>query len=200
VTGSRRRGGPAGEARLFVALDLPVDIREQLGWWGREARRECGPMRLIDTELLHVTLAFLGARPVAEIDPIGAAVAGVDEGVSRGGRLALGAPVWLPRRRPRLLAVELHDDEGGLAALHSALSVALAAAVDWTPERRAFHPHVTVARMRADGGGSGSAARRGALPATPSASFGGEALTLYRSWLQPSGAVYEALERVGLGG
>ena len=191
-----------GAARLFVALDLPGEVREQLGWWGREARRECGPMRLVDTELLHVTLAFLGARPVAEIDPIGAAVlaAAAGEGVAPGGRLALGAPVWLPRRQPRLLAVEVHDDEGGLAALHLALSAALEATVDWTRERRAFHPHVTVARMRADGGGSGSAARRGALPATPSASFGGEALTLYRSWLQPSGAVYEALERVGLGG
>ena len=195
----------SGSARLFVALDLPGEVREQLGWWGREARRECGPMRLVDTELLHVTLAFLGARPVAEIDPIGAAVlaAAAGEGVAPGGRLALGAPVWLPRRQPRLLAVEVHDDEGGLAALHLALSAALEATVDWTRERRAFHPHVTVARMRAGragSGGSGGVPRRGTLPATPSASFGGEALTLYRSWLRPEGAEYEALARVGLAG
>ncbi len=185
-------GARTGEARLFVALDLPRDVRAAIGWWGREARRESGPMRLVDADLLHVTVAFLGSRPVAEIDALAAVTLAAATPVEQ---LAIGAPLWLPRRRPRLLAVEVHDDHGALGGLYDALVAALAEEIDWAPEHRAFHPHITVARMRA-----GSAPRARALPATPAAVFSGEALTLYRSWLSPAGASYEPLARAGLGG
>ena len=59
--------------------------------------------------------------------------------------------------------------------------------------RRRFRPHVTVARVR-----HGAAPRRRGLPDTPEATFDGEALTLYRSWLGGGPARYEALERVAL--
>ncbi len=180
-----------GKARLFVALDPPRDVREAIGWWGREARRESGPMRLVDADLLHVTLAFLGSRPVGEIDAVAAATLASAAPVDG---LGIGAPLWLPRRRPRLLAVEVHDDEGALRVVHDALVEALQEEIDWAPERRAFHPHITVARMSA-----GSAPRARVLPPTPAAVFSGEALTLYRSWLSPTGASYEALARVSMG-
>ncbi len=193
-----------GSARLFIALDLPRDVREALGWWVREARREGGPMRLIDADQLHVTVCFLGTRSVTEIDAI-AAAARASAAPVRG--LSLGAPLWLPRRRPRLLAVEVHDPpsadtgEQALAAVRRELAEALAEVTDWEPERRAFHPHVTVARMRSEragraGGGRGDRA----LPPTPAVVFDGEALTLYRSHLHPSGATYEALASAPLRG
>ena len=61
----------------------------------------------------------------------------------------------------------------------------------WLAPRR---PHVTVARVR-----RGAAPRQRGLPDAPSASFAGEAVTLYRSWLGGGPARYEALERVPLG-
>jgi 2'-5' RNA ligase len=186
VTGS-------GHARLFVALDLPADVREALGWWGREARHTAGPMRVLDIESLHVTLVFLGSRSVDEIDVVAGMVAA--EAGSPVGTLSLGAPLWLPRRRPRLLAVELHDDSGGLAALQARLAAALAGVLgDWEPDRRAFHPHVTVARMR-----NGSGLRGKVLPPTPGEAFEAASVTLYRSWLAPSGSTYEGLASAGLG-
>ncbi len=181
-----------GTARLFVALDLPHDVREALGWWGRAARREGGPMRLIEIDLLHVTVCFLGSRPVAEIDVISAATRTCAAPVAG---LSLGAPLWLPRRRPRLLAVEVHDDQHALSRLRGVLVGELVRELAWEPERRAFHPHVTVARMR-----SGSAPRTRALPPTPAAAFAGETLTLYRSFLDPTAATYEALASVPLTG
>jgi 2'-5' RNA ligase len=69
----------------------------------------------------------------------------------------------------------------------------LADALGFEPERRRFRPHVTVARVR-----HGARPRRRGLPDTPEASFAGEALTLYRSYLGGGPARYEALERVGL--
>ncbi len=79
-------------------------------------------------------------------------------------------------------------------ALHDAVQSALADAIDWQPERRRFRAHVTVARLgrvrspdrRADAG-------ERAAPATPQLSFVSPEVVLYRSWLAPAGASYEAL-------
>jgi RNA 2',3'-cyclic 3'-phosphodiesterase len=187
-------------ARLFVALDPPEEVREQLLAWGRSAvarvsaqrRRGAGAeLRMLEAEALHVTLCFLGGRPVEEIGEIGSAIGRC---ARRVGELSLGAPLWLPPRHPRALAVEVHDRDGGLARLHADVGRALAETIDLQAERRRFRAHITVARMRGR-----SAARRPpqaaepALPATPPLSFTPGSVVLYRSWLSPRGASYEAL-------
>src|SRR5258705_11759339 len=62
-------------ARLFIAVDPPSNVREQLAAWARVAvremsRRSGAPPRLLDAELLHVKIFFLGNRPVGEIEGI----------------------------------------------------------------------------------------------------------------------------------
>ncbi len=185
----------APSARLFVAVDPPVDVCEELAAWARTAVRGLGlrgggsaPVRVLDPESLHVTLCFLGSRPVEEITAIGAAL---EECALPVGELSVGAPLWLPPRRPRALAVEVRDDpDRGLAALHSALLDALTRVCDYRKERRRFRAHVTLARMREGPRGSGGGR---VLPATPTLSFTPASIILYRSWLSPGGASYEAL-------
>lgn len=194
-----------GNARLFVAVDPPALVREELLAWARGAVAGLGRSeieqspRVLRADALHLTLCFLGSRPVAEIESIAAAVSGCALPV---GELSVGAPLWLPPRRPRALAVEIHDHEGELTALHEAVVGALARVGVWEPGRTAgarrahtgrargvrFRPHVTVARLRA---GCAPGERR--LKATPALSFVPDALVLYRSWLSPAGASYEAL-------
>jgi RNA 2',3'-cyclic 3'-phosphodiesterase len=194
-------------ARLFVAVDPPQSVREQLLAWARAAMREAshrsadGPLRILDAELLHVTLCFLGDRPADEIETIAEMLAACSGPT---GELSVGAPLWLPQRRPRTLAVELHDDQGRLASLQKAVAVAMEGIGDLqlvgkertsAPTRyRRFRPHITVARMR-----SGSAPRERVLSPTPVLSFVPGELVLYRSWLSPEGASYEALaaHRIG---
>jgi RNA 2',3'-cyclic 3'-phosphodiesterase len=188
----------APAARLFIAVDPPVDVCEELAAWAKTAMRGLGvrgrapaSVRLLDPELLHVTLCFLGSRPVQEVTAIGEALQEcwpISDRLAVG-ELAIGAPLWLPPRRPRALAVEVRDDlGGGLTALHDALIDALARACDFRAQRRRYRAHVTLARMR---DGRGSAARP--LPPTPALSFTPETIVLYRSWLSPAGASYEAL-------
>lgn len=182
-------------ARLFAAVDPPGEVCGELAAWARAAVRGFGVrgggsslVRVLGPELLHVTLCFLGNRPVEEIAAIGAAL---EECAMPVGELSIGAPLWLPPRRPRTLAVEVRDDpEGGLAALHGALVEALTRACGYREERRRFRAHVTLVRMR-DGSRGSSTGR--VLPATPALSFTPESIVLYRSWLSPGGASYEAL-------
>ena len=104
--------------------------------------------------------------------------------------LSLAQPAWLPPRRPRVLAVDLADADGACGRLQACVSEALSSLGVYTPEKRPFRPHVTVARVR-------KGSRVGTeLPQVPEAgTFAATALTLYRSRLSPHGARYEPLSR-----
>jgi 2'-5' RNA ligase len=177
---------------LFVALELPEEARSALlRWRSNEVASE--GLRLIRPDALHATLCFLGWRGDDEIEQIAAASASALRGMPSPG-LALGRALWLPPRRPRVLAVELHDETGALTMLQASLSVALSEGGWYTPEKRPYLAHVTVARAPAR-----TRARAGELPSPSRLEFLPPAVTLYRSRLERAGARYEPLARVELG-
>jgi 2'-5' RNA ligase len=92
-----------------------------------------------------------------------------------------------------VLAVGLEDRESTLTGLQAALSDALRAGGWYTPERRPYLGHVTVARVPA-----GQRVRAGELTSPRRLEFAATAVTLYRSRLERAGARYEALVRVQL--
>ena len=91
-------------ARLFVALELPAECAGCVGAVAGAGLR--GRCRVCVWSVLRTCTrrsCFLGSRPEEEIEAIGAAcgvVAG--EPVADSG---LGSALWLPARRPRVLAV-----------------------------------------------------------------------------------------------
>jgi RNA 2',3'-cyclic 3'-phosphodiesterase len=191
---------------------------------GRPGRAPSDGIRRVDAQALHITLCFLGDQPLERVDEIGEVVAGAladlewrarigdgeppavhsagsdspfgGAGAGGGsvGALSIGAPVWLPPRRPRALALEVHDESGGLASLYEGLRVGLGAAIGWEPERRRFRPHITVARLRS------WAPAPACVEPTPAIAFEPESVTVYRSRLAAEGATYDALVRVACGG
>jgi 2'-5' RNA ligase len=175
---------PGGMQRAFIALDPPAEVRGELTAWLRQARPGKG-LRPVKPENLHLTLAFLGDRSEGEL----ALVANIlNEFADEAPRLAIGAPLWLPPRRPRVLAVEIRSLDGLLAPLQSGIARSLAGALGWH-EPRSFRPHITVARMGRD-----FRLPRQPLPPTPSLEFSAERLVLYRSHLLPEGAQYEPIQ------
>jgi 2'-5' RNA ligase len=199
VTGER--------ARLFVALELPAAVRSTLFDWAREHAGEMTRVRLVDPRSLHVTLCFLGSRPVEEVDAIAAACAVVSDRPAAA--LTLGDALWLPPRRPRVLTVELADEQGRLAAAQSALSRVLHDGGFYEPETRPFLAHVTVGRAQREGRSQRSELRphrselrahRSELPAPEPVRFAGDTVTLYRSRLGAGPARYQALASVSLQG
>jgi 2'-5' RNA ligase len=191
-----RERAPQGDerARLFVALDLPPEARDALERWRLTSSRRVRGLRLVDPAGLHVTLCFLGWRLAHEIEEIGAACAAA---IASWGplQLSVGDPVWLPDRRPRVLAVRIDDPADALTELQAALSSELVTGGWYTSESRPFMGHVTVARVP-----RGTRARAVNLPGPPPARFLADRVTLYRSRLAPSGARYEPQRIVELGG
>lgn len=176
--------------RLFVGLRPPPAIRAQLlalmgGVIGA---------RWQDDSQLHVTLRFIGEveRPRAEdiaialsnihAPPLEVSLAGVGQFDSRGRPNALWAGL-----RP-------HD---ALAALHRKVDQALVRC-GLPPERRAYLPHVTLARMNA--GASATDRFLEAHAGLASAPFALDHFLLFESTLGREGARYEAVERYPLKG
>ncbi len=202
----------AGTARLFIALELPEPVREALAGWACRAARSGGPLRadpgrmpagkrsggarhalrLAEPETMHITLAFLGQQPLELLGALGALIE--DSSAAGLKALALGAPLWLPTRRPRALAVEVREQGESLRSLrrlvlHGLEELSIAPAQPrGSGALRAFHPHITVARLR-----SGTRVPERVLPPTPSLSFLPDRLVLYRSYLSAQGARHVAL-------
>jgi 2'-5' RNA ligase len=177
---------------LFVAASIPEGVRTELARWARSALagRGLGVRRLRD-ETLHLTLCFLGDQPLACVGELAGVLGASAEALARVGELSVGAPAWLPPRRPRALAVEVSEVDGGLRSLQALLATDIAATIDWEPGTQRFRPHVTVARMRP------GSERAGELLPTPQMSFPCEQVVLLRSHLERDGAWYEELASVG---
>lgn len=184
-------------ARLFVALDLPEEVRAGIERWSAGALADPA-LRRVAPESLHITLAFLGFRPEKEIEEV-AAVVGESAGPAPW--IELGDPEQRPPRgRARVYALPALSP--GAETLQAGLQERLVAARLYEPEKRAFWPHVTLARVRPEGRGS----RRprevenapGNLPASLKEAQICRRMTLYRSELQPQGAQYTPLAQVEL--
>jgi RNA 2',3'-cyclic 3'-phosphodiesterase len=194
IGGGRMRGR---RQRLFVALELPEPVRAGLAEWG-ESELVDPDLRPVPPRSLHLTLVFLGTREARAVEEIAAAVL---ETRAPAPLLKLEDPVPLPRRK-RASLFALPAPSPATTDLHHGLVESLAEAGLHEAEERDFWPHVTVARVRAEGNGSrrpATVARRpGDLPDRLKEPFYGVRLTLYRSELQPGGARYAPLAQVEL--
>ncbi|HVL29882.1 MAG TPA: RNA 2',3'-cyclic phosphodiesterase [Sphingomicrobium sp.] len=170
--------------RLFVAIVPPQDIRDLL----IDAMGESPELRWVGEEQLHLTLRFVGEveRPLA--NDLASAL----------------AQVQVPAFKIAIAGIGRFDRRGGGAIWAGvepkAPVAALAAKVERTcqaiglqPERRAFHPHITLARWK---GGSSRAAdafvlRARALSSEP---FLVDRYILFESHLSRHGPHYEAVE------
>lgn len=184
------RGRQSRELRVFLALDPPVEVRSEAEAWARHIARSTQGLRVVPARNSHITLAFLGDRDEFEIEQI---VGALVETARPATALSLGAPAWLPKRRPRNLVIDIHDDRHELRELQADLARALRVSLGWK-EERPYRPHLTCART---GRGFDPLSLR--LPVSPSVSFAARSVTLYSSELRPEGAEYEAIERVELG-
>lgn len=184
-------------ARLFVALDLPDPLREGIVAWGRQQLRDPA-LRVVRPESLHITLAFLGWLPEKEIGRLREIVTGLHH---RAVTVQLGDPAAKPSlHRARLFALPAASPDA--VSLQAELEARLIGERLYKPEKRAFWPHVTVARVKPARKGR----RRSASVEKPPGKLARELLspvrcvrvTLYRSELKPSGAEYRPLAQVEL--
>jgi len=169
--------------RLFIAIDPPAAVREQLGALYEPVRG----IAWTRPEQLHLTLRFLGDVEIALRDSLEAALARVTVETFLLPVAGLGS--FPPRGPARVLWVGVGQGHTRLHQLRQQIDDALlGCGLDL--DVRHFQPHVTLGRVR-DEAPPGAVAqflkRHQAYEAAP---FRASAFVLYASELRPSGAVH----------
>jgi RNA 2',3'-cyclic 3'-phosphodiesterase len=181
--------------RLFVALEIPPDVRDNLAAQVEELRELSAKMadkrpRWVRPEKLHVTLKFIGEASPAKLEGIRGALSAIRS----------DAPVNLKFRGLGFFPSEHHPGVlwAGLDA--SANLPSLAEDIDGAletqgiaRERRPFTPHLTLARFEPPGLHEKLRAAIRRNDAREFGSFQAREFHLIESKLKPSGAEYTTL-------
>lgn len=174
--------------RLFVAIRPPATVRARL----LDLMRGVAGARWLDDDRLHVTLRFIGEVDRHLARDIDAALSSVHH--PRFSIAVNGLGVFDRRGEPATLWAGVAPHEP-LRALHKKVDQALVR-VGVEPDRRAYMPHVTLARLpRGAGPLQVLIEASGGVAGTP---FEVEQFRLYESRLTPEGPVYETVERYPL--
>jgi RNA 2',3'-cyclic 3'-phosphodiesterase len=176
--------------RLFVALDIPEDVRAAIGALAAKLRDVCRDARWVRIEGAHITLKFIGEVPAEKTDDIKTALATVPFPTPI--KMTFHGLGFFPNeRRPRVLwaGIEASSELGALAAAVETVLEPLGIARD----QRAFSPHVTLARFES---ARGLDSLKSAIAEGGPLEFGrtiAKQFLLYESVLKRGGAEYTHL-------
>ena len=176
--------GDSERARLFCGLRLPDRALDTLSEWQADHIQQGRP---VPRDHLHVTLAFLGQRPVEELESI--------LGALREAAAAAGPIRLVPERyrETRSVGMLVLNDLGGQATrLAEDLQARLEGLGVYEREQRQWLPHLTVVRFRE---------RPRLQPPLPNlGEFSPSDAAAYHSVLRSGGAQYVVVESFALGG
>ena len=139
--------------RTFIAIEFPHEIRARVA--AHIVRlRQAWPAAIASwnrEDNLHLTLKFLGNVPLEKIEELSHAVAAAASRFQPFALSVAGCGKFPTRGKPNVLWIGLDDPSRTLSQLHHDLEDNCAN-VGFAREARAFHPHLTIARLRKPNG------------------------------------------------
>ncbi len=140
-----------GSKRLFIAVDLPADVRAQLDDLQVRLKTGC---RFVDShpkwvpvQNLHITLVFLGQVADARLMQIHEAMARACETAEPFDLSLSGLGLFPPNsRNPKVISADVLDKQGTLKRIYRSLAEDLRAQ-EFAIEERSYKPHLTLARL-----------------------------------------------------
>ena len=138
--------------RLFVALDIPDEVRGAIGEMIARLRDVAREARWVRAEGVHVTLKFIGETPAQRVAAIEQALRGAGAG-------GVAAPVDVKFRGAGFFPNERHPRVfwAGVDASRNFAELAREVDTRLSPlgipaESREFRPHLTLARFKSEDG------------------------------------------------
>jgi len=186
--------------RLFVAIELPGGVREALSRLQHELQQHgLEKLRWVRPEGIHLTLKFLGETPKERVPAIQDALAGAAEDAAAH-ELSLGKLGTFGGSRPRVLWMDLTGQVDAVRHVRERVESAMNG-LGFEPEARGWSPHVTLARVRPEMAGETASGIILAISEVeiPAGVIPVRVVSLMRSTLRPTGAVYERIAAFPLG-
>ena len=184
--------------RLFIALDIPEEIRARLAEFVERVRLLALDARWAKPESLHVTLKFIGEVKEERLDAIKQTLTAIK---TRPFEVKFeGIGYFPPNKSPRVFWAGVHATND-LPKLAAAIDNKLAQ-LGIEREEKPYHPHLTLARAGSRPGVSRAFQRLQEQLATEELPHFGtmtaQEFYLYQSRLSRGGAQYAKLERFSL--
>ncbi|MBN2147473.1 MAG: RNA 2',3'-cyclic phosphodiesterase [Anaerolineales bacterium] len=188
--------------RAFIAIELTAEIQKRLDEISAAFKQQLNgvPVRWVAAGNIHLTLKFLGDVSVANLKLL-TDILKTEIGTHRPFDVSVGGAGAFPNnRRPRVIWVGV-EAPSDLAAIQSGVEAAMAR-LGYPREDRPFSPHLTIGRVSRNATSDDTRSITKALE-TSRVGFLGAAcvqeICLFRSDLQPSGAVYTRIFTAPLG-
>jgi RNA 2',3'-cyclic 3'-phosphodiesterase len=185
--------------RVFCAVELPPQVRARAADHAARLRERSTEARASwpRADNLHLTLKFLGEIVKERVEALSNAAESAAQSINPFDLTLEGAGAFPPRGSPRVLWIGINDASGGLVRLQSRLEDECAAA-GFAREERPFHPHLTLARIRAPQGAR-ELARLHRETGFAAIEFPVTSLLVMRSELGAGGSRYTEISRHAFG-
>jgi 2'-5' RNA ligase len=183
--------------RLFIAIDLSHAIREQLSDQINGLTQLLGSksIRWVKASSIHLTLKFLGETTENQVENINRVLKNITPQFSPF-EIHVGGFGCFPKpSRPRVFWIGVQEHNGILKQLHGMIEGELEK-LGFRKEGRPFAGHLTLGRLRKHISPSELRTLTADLEAVQVGELGTEfvkEIVLFRSVLQPTGAVYTRL-------
>ena len=175
--------------RLFIAIDLPNQVRKELANVERALKPLTDSVRWVAPESIHITLKFLGEVPEKQLDDVTTALTGLSW---KPFTISVRGVGFFPgNRSPRVFwaGMEAPTMQGLAEQLDTRME-----RLGFDKEKRAFRPHITLARARDNRIDSSLVTAAAKYEEHDFGSFTADHVFLFKSTLKPAGSVYEKLK------
>lgn len=188
--------------RAFIAIDLPLYIQQQLGSVLEQLKRpETQAVRWVPAQNIHLTIKFLGDVSPANLEILKRIL---QNEVTRYRPFEIhvgGLGAFPSMRRPRVIWVGV-DAPAVLASLQRAIEIETIR-LGYTAEERGFSPHLTLGRVAHNATPEEVRSVADTITTFKVGDLGTavvDHVRLFRSDLQPGGAIYTPLFTTTLAG
>lgn len=179
----------ADKIRAFIAVEIPDHCKEAMQRIQDGFRSTRGRVSWVRPEGMHITLKFLGDIEERRIPEIEGEIREVCAGRPAFPVCLRGTGVFPDLRRPRVLWIGMREGADELKELFADLDLRLAR-MGFAREDRAFHPHVTLGRIKLIQNLQGFSALVEKNREAEAGSMTADSVCLIQSELHPEGAVY----------
>lgn len=183
--------------RLFLAIDIPSNIREELTKIQSQFKSLDLDASWVRPGNIHLTLKFLGNTEPEKIPQI---VEVMNTCVNSIGPFSLSLTKigGFPNlNRPRVLWVGLADSQGSLVSAQKNIDRNLSR-LGYDTDNKPFFPHLTLARFKSPKGGQEIKHKIASFNMDENKPFTITSIKLYKSELTPRGAIYTSLHEFNI--
>ena len=183
--------------RTFIAVEIPAGIKEEMARVQAGLKVSGAYVGWVRPEGIHLTLKFLGDVEASRIDELAAAVKDAAQGYGPVKLDVKGIGIFPNARAPRVVWLGVSGDVDALSSIAEKIEAGCER-LGYPREKRGFTPHLTLGRVKSPGRRESLMRKVAEYEKAELGSFVADSISVMKSELKPSGAVYTEMRRIGL--